>query len=170
MNPPAAIIYERIGPTWCILLGCIISLTGILVSSFCTNFSLFVFFYAVFFGVGMGLSYMSPLMCGWEHYPDRKGLVSGVIISAFGFTSFFFDILSTLIVNPDDVKPTIEVVTGETTQYFYGSEVADRSPLMLRILVGCWLILSILALFLVRQPRKLEYAEQHNENDNAAVL
>lgn len=52
---------------------------------------------------------MIPLMCGWDHFPERRGMVSGIIIGGFGFASFFFDMISTSIVNPEDKAPSIIV-------------------------------------------------------------
>ena len=33
---------------------------------------------------------MVPLVCGWEYFPERKGLVSGMIEAAFGIGAFSF--------------------------------------------------------------------------------
>lgn len=70
---------------------------------------MFIILYGVFYGIGIGFSYMAPLMCGWEHFPLHKGLVSGVVIGGFGFGSFIFDLISTYLVNPGDIHPNIEV-------------------------------------------------------------
>lgn len=105
LNPITAHLYPRVGPRLLMLIGSIISLTGIYASTFVTNYTAFIFLYGICFGIGIGSSYMAPLMCGWEHYPERKGLVSGIVIGGFGFGSFFFNIISTFLVNPDDVAP-----------------------------------------------------------------
>jgi fucose permease len=69
LNPVAPIIYEKYGPTVGIIIGTTIALTGLTLSTFCTTFPLFVVFYALFYGVGIGLCYLIPLMCGWEYFP-----------------------------------------------------------------------------------------------------
>ena len=66
-NPVSAYLYKKIGPTACIILGASVGLIGQFASSFVTNFWAFVILYAVVYGVGIGLCYMSPLMAGWEH-------------------------------------------------------------------------------------------------------
>ena len=43
------------------LIGCVIALGGILISSFVTNLYLFILFYAAFYGWGMGICYLIPL-------------------------------------------------------------------------------------------------------------
>ena len=54
------------------------------------------------YGMGIGLGYIAPLTCGYKHLPDRKGLVSGVIVGGFGAGSFIFNFVVTAFVNPDD--------------------------------------------------------------------
>jgi OFA family oxalate/formate antiporter-like MFS transporter len=55
---------------------------------------------------------MVPLICSWEYFPDRKGLITGIIIGSYGFGSFLFTQLSTKLVNPNDAIATIEVHNG----------------------------------------------------------
>jgi hypothetical protein len=47
------------------------------------------------------MCYFVPLVCAWEYFPHKKGLMTGIIIGAYGFGSFFFSLLSTKLVNPD---------------------------------------------------------------------
>jgi hypothetical protein len=52
---------------------------------------------------------MVPLVCGWEYFPERRGLVTGIVISAYGFGAFGFGLLAVKIINPDHLNPTIQV-------------------------------------------------------------
>ena len=45
------------------------------------------------------------MMVGWEWFPKRKGFVTGLIVSCFGVSALLWGPLSTLLVNPDSVKP-----------------------------------------------------------------
>lgn len=65
---------------------------------------MFVFVYAVCFPIGIGTAYWAPLVSGWQWFPERKGLISGLIIGGFGFGAFLFNFVSTAIVNPDNLK------------------------------------------------------------------
>lgn len=137
-NPVTVLNYKKYGPTFCIALGSSIALTGILASTYVKSYWLFTILYGGLFGMGIGLSYMAPLICCWEHFPKRRGLVSGIIIGAFGFGSFAFNILSTYLINKDDKKPIIAVPNGGTTDYFYHRSVANKAPVAMRILVAIW--------------------------------
>ena len=61
--------------------------------------------YALIQGFGAGMCYMSPLICAWEWFEDKKGFVSGLMVAGYGFSSFLFSLLSTELVNPKDEKP-----------------------------------------------------------------
>jgi MFS transporter, OFA family, oxalate/formate antiporter len=64
--------------------------TGTWAASFCTSLSALIFFYGVVFGAGIGISYSTPIVCCSRWYPDRKGLITGVIVAGFGSGAFFF--------------------------------------------------------------------------------
>jgi len=50
----------------------------------------FIILYGGMSGIGSGMTYMLPMVCGWEYFPDNKGLITGIIIGSYGAGSFFF--------------------------------------------------------------------------------
>ena len=93
---------------------------------------------------------MVPLICGWEHFPSRRGLVTGCCLGGYGFGSFIFAQVSTALVNPDGTDP-IDDPTQPVN--FYPASVSDRVPLMIRNLVYMWLGLVLIGVLLVSRPR-----------------
>jgi len=49
---------------------------------------MFTIFYAGMMPISWGLLYSVPVILSWEWFPERKGLISGLIIGAHGFASF----------------------------------------------------------------------------------
>jgi OFA family oxalate/formate antiporter-like MFS transporter len=82
-------------------IGGSLALTGTLCSSFTKKLAPYLSLYAGMNGIGCGMCYFVPLVCAWEYFPHKKGLMTGIIIGAYGFGSFFFSLLSTKLVNPD---------------------------------------------------------------------
>ena len=80
--------------------GSAIMIISIYIASLMSSWWGFVFWYCVMFPVGIGMVYWTPIMCGWEWFPERKGLISGLIVAGFGFGAFIFGFISTGIVNP----------------------------------------------------------------------
>lgn len=64
----------------------------------------FTIMYSVSFGLCNGLAYTVPLKVCWDHFPDRKGTVSGVVIGGFGLGSLIFGFISTLLINADNQR------------------------------------------------------------------
>ena len=90
----------RVKPKKVLMLGSGVALVGILGASFTKSLWPFLLCYGGANGIGQGTCYMVPLICGWEYFPTRKGLVSGIALSSYGFSSFVFGLLSTALVNP----------------------------------------------------------------------
>ncbi|MFH0848563.1 MAG: OFA family MFS transporter [archaeon] len=45
-------------------------------------------------GIGIGLAYVVPIAIGAKWFPDKRGLISGIVVSGFGFGSFIWQILA----------------------------------------------------------------------------
>lgn len=124
-------------PKIIVLIGGSIALTGIFASSYMTNFWAFIITYGVLNGIGSGIMYFIPLVCAWEWFPNKKGLITGIIVGSYGLGSFFFTLLATHIINPNNEKPTI--VINKDLNYF-DKDIANHVPSMFRTLVAIWTI------------------------------
>ena len=113
----------------------------------CAKFSQFVACFAILYPIGIGLCYLTPLACGWEWVPERKGLVTGVILGAFGFGAFVFSLIAQAVVNPENVRAE-ELVDG---RLIYSPEIASRVPKLMYVLAASFGGLGALATMLVRR-------------------
>ena len=53
------------------------------------------------------------MMLGWEYYPERKGVISGLVMCAFGLAAFIYGFVAQAIVNPEDEHPDIPTIGGD---------------------------------------------------------
>ena len=90
-------------------------------------------------------------MCGWEWFPNNKGLVSGLIIGGFGFGAFIFAFVTTAIANPHDEKPAIPQDGSGTKNKLFSRDVAEKVPEMIHICLIFWSMLCILSILTVRR-------------------
>ena len=67
------------------------------------------------------------MLCGWEWFPNNKGLVSGIILAGYGFGAFFYGYISTALANPDNKQPHKKDKDGDD---FFPKEVSDNFPKM----------------------------------------
>jgi OFA family oxalate/formate antiporter-like MFS transporter len=78
-----------------ILTGGTIALSGIFASSYMKSLNAFIVLYGGLSGIGSGMMYFVPLVCGWEWFPKRRGLVTGIIVGSYGLGSFIFTQIAT---------------------------------------------------------------------------
>ena len=148
-NPVGAYLQKRWNVKVILLLGCSIMLGGIYLASIATNWWLFFFMYSFVFPTGIGLVYWTPVICCWEWFPDKKGLMTGLIVGAFGLGAFFFGFITTAIVNPDNEK----LNQDEPKPHYYSEAVSNRVPLMFQVCLIIWGALSLIAVICVsRNP------------------
>ncbi|CAM9633194.1 unnamed protein product [Discosporangium mesarthrocarpum] len=146
--PSSGPLQRLLGLRWCAVIGGWLVSAGTLAASRATTVNVLSLSYGVVFGMGIGMAYSCPLVCGYQWMPKRKGTVSGVILCGFGGGSAIFNWVATSFVNPSDLRPTIN--TGEDT--FYEEEVAKRVPGMFLLLGTCYTVLTTVGAFLLRSP------------------
>ena len=129
-----------------IALGAVVSLSIVFVTAN-FRFSPTSFVWTFSFGMGMikGFLQSSLLRAGWSHLPERKGLVTGCIISGYGFGGFIFGNYAQWLANPNN----LEYEEDENGNWYLPSEVGRRVPYMLDMLAWTWLIQIIFGLVMI---------------------
>jgi hypothetical protein len=122
-----------------VLIGALISASGAFLASFMTSWSSFKLVYGVIVPIGFGLCYYPPLLCGWEWVPERRGMITGLVVGAFGFGAFTFGFVCYGSVNPNNEMP-ITLSDGNT---MYGPDIAENVPLMLKRMSIAWVFLGV---------------------------
>ena len=152
-TPLGPYLQKRWNPKLVLLLGASIMNLAVLGASYCKSWAMFVFLYAFCFPAGIGIVYWVPIMCGWEWFPERKGLISGLIVAGYGFGAFIFGFVTTAIANPDNIKPhTPDDGTGDPDKLF-PKDVGERVPEMFRTCLVYWAIFSVISILTVsRNP------------------
>jgi MFS transporter, OFA family, oxalate/formate antiporter len=78
--------------------------------------------------------------------PERKGLVTGLILGAFGLGSLIFSFLALAFINPDNANA--EIYDG---QKLYPPEIAARVPGFFRRLALMWFVIGVCATLLIKR-------------------
>ncbi|MDE0650629.1 MAG: MFS transporter, partial [Gammaproteobacteria bacterium] len=77
----------KVGPRALALAGSVLFSSGYLIASLALSLdSLWLFYlgYGVVGGAGIGMGYVTPVATAAKWYPDRKGLVTGIVVMGFG--------------------------------------------------------------------------------------
>jgi hypothetical protein len=81
-------------------------------------------------------------------YPEKKGLIAGMIVGSFALGAFFFNFIATGIVNPDNKKPVVYIVNG-VKEKFFEKDVAENVPKMFLILASIYLVIISIGILLI---------------------
>ena len=87
----AGVMLPRLGPRKLAVAGSIMFSGGYLIASLALHLdilALFYFGYGVVGGAGIGLGYVTPVATAAKWFPDRKGMVTGIVVMGFGVGAF----------------------------------------------------------------------------------
>jgi len=90
-----------------ILLGFLTFLPSLLLSSLIPDFYSFIFLFGFMTNFGFGLFYSIMVYVAVKCYPEKQGMVTGLVMFTVGAGSVFFTVLSTYLINPQDKSPNI---------------------------------------------------------------
>jgi MFS transporter, OFA family, oxalate/formate antiporter len=82
------------GPRRCAFLGGLFVSGGFVLASFTTSLGLLYLFYGVVVGIGNGFGYATPMPVASKWFPDRRGLVVGLMVGGYGGGSAVFGTLA----------------------------------------------------------------------------
>jgi hypothetical protein len=141
--PLGPVLERQLGPRVTALVGAAMMFAGVFTSSYVTQLLPFVGLYSVVFGLGVGIAYQMPFLTGGRWFPQKKGMVTGAIISGMGGSAFLLNMLSTRLVNP----AAVDAVGG-----VFPPEVYARWPSMLRTLGTVYVVLGVGGALLQTNP------------------
>lgn len=146
--PVGPILEKKLGPRNVGMIGGFLMGFGVFISSYCTTLAPFMFCYAFIYGCGVGTGYQMPLLTGTRWFPSKRGLIVGCVVGSFGSAAFFFNLIDSNIVNPEELN----AVAGA-----YPPEIYERWPSLLRKLGVVYAILGMGGSFLFNNPPSFEY-------------
>ncbi len=107
--------------------------------SYITHFMLLILSY-VLFGISKSLTYLPLMKNCWKYYPNKKGLITGLILSAFGLSAFILISICDEMVNPNDIKAKNNI---------YSKEIANKFIDFIMLYIYLIIIIGIIVIFLV---------------------
>ncbi|KAL4478656.1 hypothetical protein ABPG74_006891 [Tetrahymena malaccensis] len=131
-----------------LLLSTIITSLMVILSSYAEKFYQFAIIYGVINGIAAGSIYFVPIYMGYLHFPNNRGIVSGINTCGFALCSFLFGLLFTHLVNPDGLQQNSN---SDGYSYFDGDSisVAQNVPEALRKIGYIFLSVSVCATQLI---------------------
>lgn len=104
-------LQDRIGPRNVCMIGGVLMGLGFIMARFTTSLWWLYLSYGVIAGAGIAMSYVTPIATLVKWFPDMRGLMTGVAVAGFGF--------STLILGPVAAR-LVEAVGVQATFLYLG--------------------------------------------------
>ncbi|HSV49596.1 MAG TPA: OFA family MFS transporter [Candidatus Acidoferrales bacterium] len=79
---------DKKGPRIVLSIGSIVLAMGLFIASFTQSLPMLYVSYGVFCGFGIGYANVCPIGTVLRWFPDRRGLVSGILVMGFGLAAF----------------------------------------------------------------------------------
>ena len=134
---------------------------SIFLSSYMTSFWLFVVLFSFMFGLGCGFFYVILMINAFEYFPNKKGVISGILMGIYGLGGFLFTLLMSWIINPENQLP---VKGPDGNNYFYDEKIYNKLPNALRILSYCFAGLFFMGYLFI-----FPYKNEPEQNDEALL-
>ena len=88
------------GPRICAFLGGVLVSAGFLFSSMTTSLVALYVFFGLIVGIGNGFGYATPIPVASKWFPDKRGLVVGIMVGAYGGGQAIFGTLANAYLIP----------------------------------------------------------------------
>lgn len=126
---------------------------------------MFSILYPLLHGAALGLGNLLSLQNSWNFYPDKKGQISGLILSSYSIGAVIWILVTTALANPENIQPTLKVKNGESTEILFdlNSEVVANVPHMFTVIGIILFVLTLLATILVSKKKKVEVPMSEND-------
>lgn len=104
-------LLPRMKPTLTACLGGMLAGAGFFLSSFITSLSGLYICYGVMGGLGIGIAYVVPLSVVIRWYPDKKGIISGLLTMGMALGTFFLGSLgANYLIQQFDWMVTLRII------------------------------------------------------------
>ncbi|KUO42508.1 MAG: hypothetical protein APZ16_04245 [Candidatus Hadarchaeum yellowstonense] len=107
---PAGRLNDRMGPRKVATAGGLLLGLGFILASFTSSLPWLYLTYGFIAGAGVALAYVTPIATCVKWFPDKKGLVTGIIICGFGLSSAFLAPLATYLINTVGWKAAFQLL------------------------------------------------------------
>ena len=83
-------LQDKYGPRIVCVIGALLFGGGFILTSLSSSLIYLYLFYGILAGAGVGFVYVCPLSTCLKWFPNHKGIITGVVVGAFGLGSFVF--------------------------------------------------------------------------------
>ncbi len=143
-------------------IGGSIFVISIIISKYMVNFYLFLLFYSICAGIGYGIIYILPLKNAWLFFPNRKGMVGGIILSSHSFAAIGWSFFTVHLINPENEIPNLYINVGNSLEVLFSvdSTPPHNVPYCLEIVGYTTAVLLIFAVIFIYKKSTVSFDKE----------
>ena len=103
-------IQDLRGPRPCAIAGALLVATGFFAASFTTSLWFLYLAFGLVVGAGNGFGYATPMPVASKWFPDRRGLVVGLMVGGYGAGSAIIGPIATSLIASAGWRPTFRIL------------------------------------------------------------
>lgn len=103
-------IQDRRGPRPCAIAGALLVSAGFFAASFTTSLWFLYLAFGLVVGAGNGFGYATPMPVASKWFPDRRGLVVGLMVGGYGAGSAIIGPIATSLIASAGWRPTFRIL------------------------------------------------------------
>jgi MFS transporter, OFA family, oxalate/formate antiporter len=103
-------LQDRRGPRVCALLGAVLVGGGFILATFTSSLLFLYLSFGLIVGIGNGFGYSAPMPVGSKWFPDKRGLVVGIMVGGYGAGSAIFGPVASALIESIGWRMTFRVL------------------------------------------------------------
>ena len=103
-------IQDRQGPRICAFVGTVLVSLGFFLASFTSSLSFLYGVFGILVGAGNGFGYATPMPVASKWFPDKRGLVVGLMVGGYGAGSAIIGPIATSLIASIGWRPTFRLL------------------------------------------------------------
>ena len=103
-------VQDRRGPRLCAMLGALLVGGGFIIATFTSSLLFLYLSFGLIVGIGNGFGYSAPMPVGSKWFPDKRGLVVGIMVGGYGAGSAIFGPVASALIESMGWRMTFRVL------------------------------------------------------------
>ncbi|MDD4237938.1 MAG: OFA family MFS transporter [Desulfotomaculaceae bacterium] len=103
-------LQDKFGPKWVIFVGGVLFGIGWIGSGYTSSLTALYVFYGIFAGLGVGTVYSCTIANTVKFFPDKRGLVAGIVTAAYGLSAVLVGPIANSLIASSGVLNTFKVL------------------------------------------------------------
>ena len=103
-------LQDKLGPRPCALVGALLVSVGFFLASMTTSLMFLYVAFGLIVGAGNGFGYATPIPVASKWFPDKRGLVVGLMVGGYGASSAIVGPVATNMITSMGWRPTFQIL------------------------------------------------------------